>query len=98
MVHSSYTHMRRIELEYRSLITEAKYHDLTTFLTAHAADLGQDDKNVYFFPLPDKLLKVVHNKSQRSARIVLKLNKIGLGNDFEEMEIPIAPGEVQEIR
>ena len=35
------------------------------------------------------------NKSKKTAKITLKLNKIGLGSDFEEIEIPIDPTEVE---
>jgi adenylate cyclase class IV len=59
------------------------------FFVSQAKDLGEDDKDVYFFLLPAKLLKTVNNISQKSAKIVLKLNKIGQGSDFEEIEIPI---------
>ena len=59
-------------------------------MDANAQDLGEDDKDVYFFLFPDKLLKTVHNTSKKTAKIVLKLNKIGKGNDFEETEVSIA--------
>ena len=39
--------------------------------------------------MPDKLLKVVDNISKNNAKLVLKLNKIGKGSDFKEIEIPI---------
>lgn len=39
--------------------------------------------------MPDKLLKVVNNISKNNAKLVLKLNKIGKGSNFEEIEIPI---------
>lgn len=42
-----------------------------------------------FFIMPDKLLKVVNNISKNNAKLVLKLNKIGKGSNFEEIEIPI---------
>ncbi|MCD6225989.1 hypothetical protein J7J95_02855 [bacterium] len=63
----------------------------------NAEDLGPDDKNILFFILPDKLLKVVDNKPKRTAKIVLKLNKIGKGSDFEETEIPIDPSQVEKV-
>jgi adenylate cyclase class IV len=63
-------------------------------LDSKAKNLGKDDKDVYFFIIPDKLLKVVNNISQKNARIVLKLNKIGKGSDFEELEIPIQQDSV----
>jgi len=85
---------KRIEVEFRSRFDRNKYKDLERFLKVNAKDLAKDDKNVFFFILPDKFLKVVDNISQKTAKIVLKLNKIGYGSDFEEIEIPINPLEV----
>jgi len=86
---------KRIEIEFRAIFSEKKYNQLKKFLDQNAENLGPDDKNVFFFILPDKLLKVVDNKSKRTAKIVLKLNKIGRGSDFEEIEIPINPSQVK---
>ncbi|MEK7651478.1 MAG: CYTH domain-containing protein [Patescibacteria group bacterium] len=80
---------KNIEIEFRARFNPDKYEELEKFLNDKAEDLGEDDKDVYFFLFPDKLLKVVNNISKRSAKIVLKLNKIGKGSDFEEIEIPI---------
>lgn len=79
----------QIEVELRSMFDEGKYKEIGDFLNVKAKDLGEDDKDVYFFILPDKLVKVVNNVSKKNAKIVLKLNKIGKGSDFEEIEIPI---------
>ena len=81
--------MKNIEIEFRSRFSRLKYNELKTFLGKNADDLGDDNKDVYFFLFPDKLLKVVDNVSKKSAKIVLKLNKIGKGSHFEEIEIPI---------
>lgn len=81
--------MKNIEIEFRSRFGAAKYKELKKFLDKNAEDLGSDDKDVYFFLFPDKLLKAVNNVSKRNAKVVLKLNKIGKGSDFEEIEIPI---------
>jgi len=78
-----------IEIEYRARFDEKKYKELKKFFELKAKDLGEDNKDVFFFIMPDKLLKVVNNLSKRNAEIVLKLNKIGKGNDFEEIIIPI---------
>jgi predicted adenylyl cyclase CyaB len=80
---------KNIEIEHRARFEEGKYNELQKFLGASAEDLGQDDKDVYFFLFPDKLVKTVNNVSKKTAKIVLKLNKIGKGSDFEEIEIPI---------
>ena len=47
--------------------------------------------------MPDKLLKVVDNISKNNAKIVLKLNKIGKGSDFEEIEIPIGREQINDF-
>ena len=80
---------KNIEIEHRARFDEAKYKELHEFLDINAQDLGEDDKDVYFFLFSDKLLKTVNNISKKTAKIVLKLNKIGKGNDFEEIEIAI---------
>jgi len=80
-----------IEVEFRSRFSKNKYLSLKRFLDLKAKNLGKDDKDVYFFIMPDKLLKVVNNISKKTAKIVLKLNKIGKGSDFEELEILIDP-------
>jgi len=79
----------RIEVEFRSMFSEKKYNDIKIFLEKNAKDLSEDNKDVYFFILQDKLVKVVNNISKKNAKIVLKLNKIGKGSDFEETEILI---------
>jgi len=86
---------KTIEIEYRSIFDEDTYSRLKVFLDAKAKNLGEDDKDVFFFIFPDKLLKVVDNMSKKTAKIVLKLNKIGRGNDFEEIEIPIQQEDVK---
>lgn len=80
-----------IEIELRSMFDETTYLRLKDFFVKNAKDLGEDNKNVFFFLMPDKLLKVVNNISQNTAKIVLKLNKIGQGSDFDETEILIDP-------
>lgn len=82
---------KQIEVELRAMFNEEKYEEIKIFLDANAEDLGDDDKDVYFFILPDKLVKVVNNISKKSAKLVLKLTKIGKGSDFEEIEIPLDP-------
>src|SRR3989304_1692150 len=82
---------KNIEIEPRARFDKTTYDNISNFLNANAEDLGEDDKDESFFLLPDKLLKTVKNISKKTAKIVLKLNKIGKGNDFEEIEIPIRP-------
>jgi len=86
---------KRIEIEFRSRFSKRVYLRLKKFLDRHAKNLSQDDKDVHFFIFPDKLLKVVSNVSKKNAKVVLKLNKIGRGSDFEEIEIPIDTAAVK---
>ena len=87
--------MKRIEIEYRSRFSKKKYLALSRYLTRKAKDLGRDDKRVWFFVMPDKLLKVTHDISRKSGKITLKLTKIGKGSHFEEIEFPIAERDVE---
>jgi len=80
---------KNIEIEFRARFNQEKYKKLKKFLDTKVKDLREDDKDVYFFLFPDKLLKAVNETSKKRAKIVLKLNKIGKGSDFEEIEIPI---------
>lgn len=84
----------KIEIEFRSIFSKKKHDELKTFLDENAKNLGPDNKNVFFFIMPDKLLKVTDNESKDSAKFTLKLNKIGKGSDFKELEVPIQRGDV----
>lgn len=83
-----------IEVEFRSIFSKSRYDELASFLNRNAKSLGEDDKDVYFFIFPDKLLKVVNNVSKKTAKVVLKLTKIGQGSAFEEIEVPISPADI----
>jgi predicted adenylyl cyclase CyaB len=74
------------EIEFRAKFDRAKYDELKMRLDKEADLLGQDNKDVLFYILPDKLLKVVHNTSKNTAKISLKLNRLGAGASFEEYE------------
>jgi len=85
---------KQIEIELRSVFDEKKHNELKDFLDKNAEDLGEDDKDVFFFLLPDKITKATHNVSKKTAKIAIKLNRIGRGtSDFEEIEIPINPSD-----
>lgn len=86
--------MKNIEVELRSLIDESKFISLSKFLKKSGEFLGEDNKDTYFFLFPDKLLKVTNNTSTKTAKISLKLNRIGKGSDAKEIEIPISPNDV----
>lgn len=83
---------KQIEIELRSVFGKKRYDQLKNYLDKNADYLCRDEKDVYFFLLPDKIAKVVNNISKKTAKIVVKLNRIGRGtSDFEEIEIPISP-------
>jgi len=79
----------------RSRFSKEKYDELLAFLEKNAKHLGTDDKEVWFFVMPDKLLKVTHNISKKNGKITLKLNKIGHGSSFEEIEFLIDERDIE---
>lgn len=85
------------EIEYRARFDQETHNRLHAYLENHAEDLGEDDKDTYFFIFPDKLLKVVNNISKDNAEIVLKLNKIGEGSHFDERCIEIDRNKVDDF-
>ena len=89
------TDKKQIEIELRAMFDEEKFASLKNYLDKNAEYLGQDDKDVHFYIFPDKLLKVTDNISKESAKLSLKLNRIGQGTDFEEIEFPIARADVE---
>ena len=86
------------EVEFRTKFEKEKYEELKKYLETHAENLGTDDKDCYYYILPDKLLKVVHNTSQNTAKISLKLNRIGEGAVFPETEIFFPPSDFEMMR
>lgn len=89
--------MNNIEVELRSLVDEKKFFELKEFLGKNGKDLGEDNKDTHFFLFPDKLLKVTNNITKSSAKITLKLQKIGLGSNFEEIEVYFSPEDAGKI-
>lgn len=83
---------QKIEIEMRAIFGKDKYDEIKAFLDKNAQDLGEDDKDVWFFLLPDKFAKVTKNISKKTAKITLKLNRPGRGSSgFEEIEYSINP-------
>jgi adenylate cyclase class IV len=83
-----------VEIELRGRFDEAKYKELLDFLLRNAIDLGPNDKHIYFYVLPERLLKVVHNVSGGTAKVSLKNNRLGQGSAFPETELDIDPAQV----
>ncbi|MFJ9617843.1 hypothetical protein [Streptomyces noursei] len=83
-----------IEIEMRARFDKETRDQLVERLKRDGGDLGCDDKHIYFYVLPDKLLKVTDNKAAGTAKITLKGSKIGQGAAFEETEFTIDPADV----
>ena len=83
-----------VEIEMRARFDEAAHDQLIARLEQHGQDLGRDDKQIFFYVLPDKLLKVTHNVAAGSAKITLKTSRIGQGSAFPETEFAIARADV----
>lgn len=86
------------EIEYRAKFDQKKYDELRAFLDKNAKSLGEDNKDCYYYIFEDKLLKVVSNTSQKTAKISLKLNRIGQGAVFPEMEFYFRPDQFDVAR
>jgi adenylate cyclase class IV len=83
-----------VEVELRARFNETQHDALIAHLSAYADDLGVNNKHIYFYLLPDKLLKVVNNLSAGTAKISLKGGRIGQGSAFAETEMSIPQDEV----
>ncbi|MFE5562155.1 hypothetical protein [Streptomyces sp. NPDC056544] len=83
-----------VEIEMRARFTKEAHDQLVTRLKVDGEDLGNDDKHIYFYVLPDQLLKVTDNTAAGTAKITLKGSKIGQGAAFAETEFAISPADV----
>ncbi|MEU9026454.1 CYTH domain-containing protein [Streptomyces sp. NPDC048383] len=83
-----------VEIEMRARFTKEAHDQLVVRLKADGEDLGNDDKHIYFYVLPDQLLKVTDNTAAGTAKITLKGSKIGQGAAFAETEFEISPADV----
>ena len=84
-----------VEIEMRARFSQEDHDQLISRLEQDGEDLGRDDKHIYFYVLPDQLLKVTDNIATNTAKITLKANKIGQGNAFPETEIAIDRQDVE---
>ncbi len=87
-----------LEVEFRAKLSKKKYDELHAFLQEHGENLGEDNKDCYYYILPDRLVKVVQNTSKKTAKVSLKLNRIGNGASFPEYEFSFDPGEFERAR
>ncbi|MGW3057858.1 CYTH domain-containing protein [Streptomyces goshikiensis] len=83
-----------VEIEMRARFTKEAHDQLVVRLKADGEDLGNDDKHIHFYVLPDQLLKVTDNTAAGTAKITLKGSKIGQGAAFVETEFAISPADV----
>jgi predicted adenylyl cyclase CyaB len=81
------------EVELRARFDQKTHERLKAFLEKHAESLGVDDKDAYYYIYPDRLLKLVNNISKGTAKISLKLNKIGQGASFSEHELEFSEAQ-----
>jgi len=88
---------KNIEVELRSLLDEKQFISINHFLMKNGKDLGKDNKDSYFYHLPNKLIKVVKNEEKNTAKLTLKLQKIGYGNDFEEIDVNFMPDDMDNV-
>jgi len=83
-----------VEIEMRARFSQEVHERLVARLERDGEDLGHDDKYIYFYVLPDQLLKVTDNITTDTGKITLKGGKIGQGAAFPETEIPIGRDDV----
>ncbi|MFD5563819.1 hypothetical protein [Kitasatospora griseola] len=83
-----------VEIEMRARFDKSDHDALVERLVREGEDLGEDNKLIHFFVLPDRLLKVTDNQSAGTAKITLKDGRIGQGAAFGETEFPIAKEDV----
>ncbi len=62
------------EIEFRAEFNKERFDELKKYLDAHAKNLGDDDKDCYYYIFSDKLLKLVHNTSQKTAKIFRQID------------------------
>ncbi|EGX56691.1 hypothetical protein SZN_26516 [Streptomyces zinciresistens K42] len=83
-----------VEIEMRARFNKEIHDQLVSRLKRDGEDLGPDDKHIYFYALPEQLLKVTDNTAAGTAKITLKGSRIGQGAAFAETEFAIAPADV----
>ncbi len=89
---------KTIEIEQRALISEEDFLRLRDFLNTNSDSIEQDNKDTFFYIWPDKVIKVVENKSTGKAKIALKPGRIGKQSYFHEAELTVIPSEVESAK
>ncbi|MFJ7907983.1 hypothetical protein [Kitasatospora sp. NPDC096204] len=83
-----------VEIEMRARFDKETHDRLMDRLRQDGEDLGDDAKHIYFYVLPEQLLKVTDNTAAGTAKITLKGSKIGQGSAVPETEFAIAREDV----
>ncbi|MFF0293189.1 hypothetical protein ACFYST_08375 [Kitasatospora sp. NPDC004614] len=83
-----------VEIEMRARFDKETHDRLMDRLSRDGEDLGDDAKHIYFYVLPEQLLKVTDNIAAGTAKITLKGSRIGQGAAFPETEFAIAREDV----
>jgi len=86
------------EIEFRAKFNLGKYRVVKKYLDHHAKKLGEDDKDCYYYIFSDKLLKLVNNVSKKTAKFSLKLNRLGNGASFPEIEFYFPQNQFETAR
>lgn len=87
-----------IEVEFRARFSRDEYDRLKTLLDVHAENLGPDDKRSIYYIFKDRLLKIVHNISKKDAKISLKMNRLGEGSAFKEIEVHFSENDFDAMK
>lgn len=82
------------EYEERAFLTEEQFLFVKSKLDTIATNKEVDNKTSYFFVLPDENLSIASSASK--SVIKYKAGQLGLGNGFEELEIPIPHESIQD--
>ena len=82
------------EYEERAFLTEEQFLSIKGTLDALATYHEVDNKTSYFFVLPDVNVSIA--SSPAKTVIKYKGGQLGLGNGFEEIEVPIEPNALND--
>ncbi len=87
-----------IEIEHRALVSEQDFLRLREYLNANAENLGNDNKDTFFYIWPDKVIKVVSNMETGKAKMALKPGRLHKQSHFHESELTIMIHEVEQAK
>lgn len=85
---------RQYEYEERAFLEEENFLSTLDYLNSHALSKQHDNKQSYFFVLPD--INVSIAASHDNVKAKYKGGQLGLGNGFEEKEFNIQPDSLDD--